>query len=265
MADITLPARILFSLGPIPITDGFLGAVLVTLLLFGFMFAASRKFAIVPTRMQTAFEMVTEYILEQLETAFGDRKQAEDFYPLFMTLLLFIAVANQLMLLPFVFEITLSGGDLFRQPTSDLAQPLALSLLIFVLSNVMALRISPMKHLSNFINIGPLLKVRSIGDLFSAMIEFSIGLLNIVGEFAKVVSLAARLFGNIFAGNVMVAVIISLSTFTQFIVPIPFLVLSIFSGFVQAFVFMLLSIQFTALAIQGAKTEEEELTETVPA
>lgn len=262
MADITLPARVLFSIGPLPITDGFLGAVLVTITLFAFTYMAARKFSIIPTRIQVAFEMVTEYIMEQLETAFGSKKQAEDFYPFFMTMLLFIVVANQFMLVPFVFEITAGGADLFRQPTSDLAQPLALSLLIAVISNLMALRISPIRHLSNFIAIGPFLKARSIGDFLNACVGFFIGLLNIVGEFAKVVSLAARLFGNVFAGNVMVAVITGLASF---IAPMPFILLSVFSGFVQAFVFMLLSIQFVSLAIQGAQPDEEVAAEAVPA
>ena len=82
---------------------------------------------------------------------------------------------------------------------------------------------------------------------------------------AKVVSLSARLFGNIFAGNVMVAVVIGLSAFTQFIVPLPFIVLSVFSGLIQAFVFMLLSIQFIALSIDGATPEKDEAAELAPA
>jgi len=57
---------------------------------------------------------------------------------------------------------------------------------------------------------------------------------------------------------VMVAVIIGLGAYTQFIVPIPFLILSVFSGLVQAFVFMLLSVQFVAISIDGAMDDEEE-------
>ena len=264
--DILLPARALFSIGPIPITDGFLGEVLVTLSLFGFFLMATKKFAIVPTRLQLMLELLMSYIMEQLVEAFGDKERAERFFPFFITMLLFLTVANQFMLVPFVFEITLGGADVFRQPTSDLAQPLALSLLVFVISQWMAIKISPLRHLGNFISVKAFFKVRSIGDLFNACIEFFLGILNIVGEFAKIVSLAARLFGNIFAGNVMVAVIIGLSAFTQFIVPLPFIVISVFSGFVQAFVFMLLSIQFIALAISGAQPEEEEMTtEMAPA
>ena len=259
MNDITLPARVLFSIGPVPITDGFLGAIIVTLTIVLFGYLAARKFAIVPTRAQMALELVADYIMHQLENAFGDKKRAQTFFPFFMTMLLFLTVANQFMLVPFVFEVTYGGADIFRQPTSDFAQPIALSLLIFVISNVMAFKISPLRHLGNFIAIGPLLKARSLGQLFNAFVELFIGFLNIIGEFAKVVSLAARLFGNIFAGNVMAAVIIGLSSYTQFLVPIPFLILSVFSGFVQAFVFMLLSIQFIALAIDGAQPKGQEM------
>lgn len=263
--DITLPARVLFMIGPVPITDAFLGSVIVSISLFLFGYLAAKKFSIIPTKLQVGFEIITDYIMEQLETAFADKKRAAEFFPFFMTMLLFLVVANQFMLVPFIFEITYEGADAFRQPTSDLAHPLALSLLVFVISNVMALKISPLRHLGNFIPIAPFFKIRSIGDFFNACVEFFIGLLNIVGEFAKIVSLAARLFGNIFAGNVMAAVIIGLSAYTQFLVPIPFLVLSVFSGLVQAFVFMLLSIQFIALSIHGAQPKQQDSgVETIP-
>lgn len=258
MTDISLPARLIFSIGPIPITDGFLGSLLATIALLGFTIAAARKFAIVPTRVQVLFEMITNYLMKQLENAFGSKKQAQEFFPFFMTMLLFLVVANQFMFVPFIFEITYHGSDLFRQSTSDFAQPIMFSLVVAIISHVMAIRISPLRYLGNFIAIGPLLKARSLWEVFNAGVGFFIGLLNIIGEFAKIVSLAARLFGNIFAGNVMVAVIISLSAFTQFIVPLPFIVLSTFSGFVQAFVFMLLSIQFISMSINGVKEAPAE-------
>lgn len=251
-----LPARELFSLGLIPITDGFLGSIIVTISMITFFYLAAGRFSIVPTRMQAFLEMMYEYVLGVLENAFRSKERAEKFLPFFLTMLIFLTVANQFTLVPFIFELTYQGGDLFRQPTSHFALPIALSLLVFVISHIMAFRISPIKHLSNFVNAGPLLKARKPMDFFTGAIEAFIGVLNVIGEVAKVVSLAARLFGNIFAGNVMVAVIIGLASFTQFIVPIPFIIISVFSGFVQAFVFMLLSIQYIAMAIDGATPEK---------
>ncbi|MBT4856748.1 F0F1 ATP synthase subunit A [Candidatus Uhrbacteria bacterium] len=258
MSDITLPARIIFSLGPVPVTDGFLGAVLVSVTIIGLFIYATRSFGLVPTRLQMVLEMISDYIMEQLKTAFHSTERAEAFFPFFMTMLLFIFVANQFMFVPFIFELTYNGFDIFRQPTSDFAQPIALSLMVFFISQWMAFKISPLNHIQNFISVKPFLKARSLMEFFTASIEAFVGLLNIVGEFAKIVSLAARLFGNVFAGNVMVAVIIGLGAYTQFIVPIPFLILSVFSGLVQAFVFMLLSVQFVAISIDGAMDDEEE-------
>jgi F-type H+-transporting ATPase subunit a len=257
--DISLPARVLFSIGPLPITDAFLGAVLVSITLVLFSVLAVKRFSLVPTRLQFFLEMIAEYLLEQLEQAFGSKSEARKFFPLIMTLLLFIVIANQFTLIPLIFDITYNGVDVLRQPTSDLAGTIALSLLVVGLAHVLALRISPLRHLSNFFPIHKFFKVRSIGDFFYACVDMFIGFLNIIGELAKVVSLAARLFGNIFAGNVMVAVIASLFAFTLYIFPIPFIMLSVFSGFIQAFVFMLLSMQFIAMTIDGAKPDDGEL------
>lgn len=239
-------------------TDAVLGSVLVTVLLLGVMVLAARKFALIPTRVQVTVEMIVEYLQEQLENAFHSKERAQAFLPFFLSLLLFLLFANQVTILPFVFEITFGGVDLFRQSTSDLTQPFAFSLLVAVISHVMAFRISPLTHIQNFIAIKPVIQARSFMEFFTACVGVFVGLLNIVGEVAKVVSLAARLFGNIFAGNVMAAVIMSLSTFTQFLVPLPFLVQGMFSGLVQAFVFMLLSIQFIALSIDGATPQDSE-------
>ena len=89
-----------------------------------------------------------------------------------------------------------------------------------------------------------------------AFLEFFLGLLDIIGEVAKLASLSTRLFGNMFAGSIIVLIIGGLASFTQFIVPMPFIVLGILSGFVQAFVFVMLSIIFISSTLQGAQPSE---------
>lgn len=259
MLDVSLPASQLFSIGPIPITDAMLGAVLTTLILVFVGVASARKFAIIPTRIQVLFEMGANYFLEQVEQAFGPKK-ARAFFPVFFTLMLFILVANESTMLPFIYEIVYNGADVFRQPTSDFSGPIAFSLTLVVVSHIMAFYISPITHLKNFFPIDAVFASRSVSDFFLACIGMMIGLLNIVGEFAKVISLAARLFGNVFAGNLMVAVIMGIAVWMQWIVPIPFLALGVFSGLIQAFVFSLLSIQFLAGTIEGATPQPKEET-----
>ncbi len=250
--EFALPSTIYTTVLGFPITDSFIGALIVSFVMVVVLVFVGSRATLVPSRLQSLFEIVTEFLLGLLENAFRDKKKARTFFPFFMTLMLLITFANQIGVAPLLFEITYRGADAIRQPTSDLSQTVALALIIFVLSNVLALSVSPMKHLSNFIAIGPLLRARSLGAVFQAVIDLFIGVLNIVGELAKVISLSCRLFGNIFAGNVMIAVIGGLAVFTSVIVPIPFIFLSIFSGFVQAFVFTMLGIQFVAGAIDGA-------------
>ncbi len=258
MLDISVPAHVVFSLGPIPVTNAVVAAFVSSAFLIVFAVVIRLTMRVIPTRAQALVEFVFEYIDEQVTQAFGSKQRGRKFFPLIMTLLLFIAIANQLSVFPILFQILVQGKPLLRLSTSDLSQTLTLGLVVVGLSHVLALAMSPLRHIGNYIRIAPLLKVRSFGDLGNALIELFLGLMDIIGELAKIVSMSCRLFGNLFAGDVMVAVIVSLSTFTQFIVPIPFLLLGLFSGFVQAFVFTLLSIQFLAGPVNTAAMNREE-------
>lgn len=253
MTDIRLPADILFSLGPIGVTNGHLAAFSITLAFAVVALVSSKRIRLVPGRLQAGFELLVEFMLDRVDSAFGDKKTARKFFPLLMTCLLFILIANQFSLIPLVGNIVAGNVPVLRSPTSDLAMTLALSLFIVGLANVLAFSIAPLHHLGSFIKIAPLFRVRSVGEFARAFLDFLLGFLDIISECAKVISLGGRLFGNIFAGEVMVAVIAGLSTYTQFLAPIPFIFLSVFSGIVQAFVFVLLATQFIAGSIGSAK------------
>lgn len=256
MIDVSVPARAVAHLGPIPISNGVLAALVASLILIGCALLLRRGLGLIPTRGQVAVEVAVEYFDAQLTRAFGSRAEGRKYLPTILTLLLFIALANQLSLFPLLFQITFEGKSLLRLSTSDLNQTLSLALVVVGLAHVLAFIYSPLRHIGNFIKIGPLLKARSGKDVGFALLDLFTGFLDIIGELAKILSLSARLFGNIFAGDVMILVIMSLSKYTQFFIPIPFLVLSIFSGFVQAFVFTLLSIQFLSGTITAVKGKD---------
>ncbi|MFZ2682325.1 MAG: FoF1 ATP synthase subunit a [Patescibacteria group bacterium] len=261
MLNITVPATTLFHIGPVPISDGVLNAGLISLGLAIFALLVSKRFTRVPGRLQVACEALLGFVSNQLEVAFGDKQEARKFLPLFATTLIFIVLANQFTLVPLITSITYDGTLALRMPTSDLSGTIALALIMVVLAHVLALSISPLGHIGSFIRVAPFLKVKSLMDFLNACIGFALGFMDIIGEFSKVISLACRLFGNMFAGNVMVAVIVSLSVYTSFLVPIPFLALGIFSGFVQAFVFMLLTMQFVAGSVASAKAHRQAVVE----
>ncbi len=253
MLSISIPTRVITTLGSIPISNGVIAAFVTSLILIVLALIIRRHLGIVPSRLQAIVEYMVEYFDVQLTSAFGSKQEARRFLPLIMTLILFIGLANQLSLLPLLFQITHEGQPLLRLSTSDLNQTISLALVVLGLAHVLAFAFSPLKHIGNFIKIAPLLKARSLRDVGFALLDLFMGLLDIIGELAKILSLSARLFGNIFAGDVMILVIVSLSTYTQFFVPLPFIALSIFSGFVQAFVFSLLSIQFLSGTITSVK------------
>jgi F-type H+-transporting ATPase subunit a len=258
MLEISVPAPVVFHLGSIPVTNAVVAAFVSTAFLCLMALLLRSKMSLIPGRGQALLEMIFEFFDGQIEQAFGSKERGRKFFPLIMTILLFIAMANQLSVFPILFQIVFEEKPLLRLATSDLSQTLTLGLLVVGLAHILALSMSPLRHIGGFIRIKPLLKARSFQEIGNAFIELFLGLMDIIGEMAKVISVSCRLFGNLFAGDVMVAVIISLSKFTEFIVPIPFLFLGIFSGFVQAFVFTLLSLQFVSSTYNTAYANREE-------
>lgn len=254
---ISLPAENLFSIGSFVFTNAMASGVLTILLAIAAVVLLPRSFSVIPGKIQIVLEMLMEYVMNQLESAFGSKSEAKKFFPLLFTLLLFLVIANQLTVVPLIGQITLGEKSLFRLTTADLNATFALAILIIGISHVIALRASPLRHIESFFRFRELFAARSMGQFASASLSFALGLLDIVGEFAKVLSLSFRIFGNIFAGEVMIAVIASISVYTQYFVPIPFIFLSVFSGFVQAFVFFMLSMQFIAATIRSQHNPED--------
>ena len=193
--EISLAAHTFFTFFGIPITDVVFATLFVTIALGIAIVLIGKKFAIVPTRFQVFFEFLAGYIYDQVKEGFSDDKEARRFLPFFLTIFIFIMVANQIVLVPFVLQVTFDGIPLLRTPTSTLSGPIALSLTVMILAQVMALRISPLNHLLKFLPFHEFTKVKSFGDFGMASISFFIGLLDIISELAKVMSLAARLFG----------------------------------------------------------------------
>lgn len=247
----------LFSIGNIAINNSETTAILITVAVLVFAIYAKRTFSIIPTRLQTLMEMCTEFIMTQLIGAFGSEKRAKQYFPLIMSLLVFIFIANQITVIPLLGQVIFDDKPLFRTTTSHLAAPVAMALITLGVAHIIAFSISPLGHIGNFIKIKQFLKVRSVGDFGNAVLEFLLGFMDIVGEIAKLLSLSFRLFGNVFAGELMIVVIASLSSFTKLFVPVPFMFLSIFSGLVQAFVFTMLALQFISGTIMSVRSGEE--------
>lgn len=239
------------QVGPFQITNATFTTFAVFFLMIVFAFFVRRKAGIKPTRMQMLFEIVLDFIMDKMVMAFGSEKQARKFFPLFMTMFLFLVFANQFTLLPFVESVTLGETNLFRSPASHYSLPIIYALTLFVIAHIIALFTAPLRHLGNFVKIHLLFKMKSIKELPMVLLEIFLGFMDIIGEVAKVVSTSTRLFGNLFAGGIIVGIIGGITAYTQFIVPIPFIVLGILSGFVQAFIFTILWIIFLSSTMKS--------------
>jgi F-type H+-transporting ATPase subunit a len=171
-------------------------------------------------------------------------------FPYFMTFFLFILIANWSGLIPGIgtfgfFHHTEEGKELiplFRAATSDVNTTFALAIISAIATHMLSIRFTGIKdYLSRFFSINPL-------NLF-------IGVLEMISEMTKIVSLSFRLFGNIFAGEV---VLLTVTGISAFLFPIPFMMLEIIVGLVQALVFSMLTFVFMAILTTPHHAEHKE-------
>lgn len=240
---IQIGAEKLFSFLGVSITNSlFMSWIVVLLIVFAVQLMA-RRMSLVPVGLQNVVESVVEALLGSLEGALHSRDKAVKYLPYVATFFILIVVSNWMGILPGVgsigFHEEVHGEEvfvpLFRSPASDLNFTLALAVTSILMINVMGVAALGLgKHLSKFIN-------------FSDPIKFFVGILELIGELSKMVSLSFRLFGNVFAGEVL---LIIMGFLAPFLAPVPFLMLEVFVGFIQALVFMTLTLVFLSIAIE---------------
>jgi F-type H+-transporting ATPase subunit a len=241
---ISLKAQEIFRIGSFPVTNGILLTVLVAIFLILIAILAERKFTVIPGKIQNIIEIAIEGILNLMDSVLGSRSKSEKYLPLSATIFLFVLLSNWSGLLPGVGSIGIIEGHelipLLRSPAADLNYTLAIALVtVFTVNFLGILALGFRIHISKFIT-------------FKDPISFFIGILELISEFAKIISFSFRLFGNVFAGEVLLTITAFLM---PYIIPLPFLFLEIFVGFIQAFIFTMLSIVFIAIA-----TAEHEAT-----
>lgn len=236
---ISLTAEKIITFGGIfSITNSLLTSWIVMALLLIFSIAATRKISLVPGNLQQIAEIVVDGIYNLFGTILHDKISA--FFPLIGTYFLYIISLNWAGLLPGVGTIgihEIEAGHkvfipLFRSGTADLNTTLGLAIIAMLVIQVSGLKTLGATYLKKFIN-------------FSNPIYFFVGILELVSEFSKIISFAFRLFGNIFAGEVLLTVIAFLM---PVFAPLPFLGLELFVGFIQALVFSMLTAVFLSLA-----------------
>ncbi len=240
----TLAPETLFHIWGLPITNTIVNVWLAIGILIIVGVIISRKVSLKPGKMQNFMEFFLEKLLNYFDQITGDRKKTLRFLPLVGSVFFFILLSNWLGLLPGTGSIHVGEAPLLRPANSDLNLTLAMAVMVVVLSHVVGLvTVGVFTHLNKFIQIGSFIKSLRHGPvaIFTAIINFAVGLIEIVSEFAKVLSLSLRLFGNIFAGEVLISVIAGIMAV---ILPTPFMLLELLVGLIQASVFTMLTLVY---------------------
>jgi F-type H+-transporting ATPase subunit a len=247
-----LAAEKLFNIGPLPITNSMLFGLITAffvLILFGVAARASQAWP--KSRLAFWCENFVDLVLGLMTESFGDRKKALRFFPLLLTLFVFIMASNFSGLLPGIQTITYNSGGahvgLFRAWTTDLNSTLAMAVLSLSTVHIYALR-----------ELGVVGRFRHYfsGNLLNPMNIF-IGLNEVFGEVLRLVTLSLRLFGVIYGGEALLFAIAHLAGNFAWAATLPIMFLEIFFSLVQAYLFMMLTATYLVMATSHEGQESE--------
>ena len=242
---VVLKAEQIGSLFGFPLTNALLMTWITIALLIVFAVLMRRKLALVPGKLQAGVELLFEGVLNYMAETLESEKLARRFFPLVMTIFLFVFFANELAFLPGIGSLLVEhAGEtvpLFRAPSADLNMTLALAIISFVVIEVSGVVVLGfMKYAGRYLN-------------FTSPVNFVVGLIELLSNIGRLISFSFRLFGNVFAGEVMIAVAVF---FVAYLLPVPLMAFEVFVGFIQAVVFSMLTLFFIKLSIMEPHGDE---------
>jgi F-type H+-transporting ATPase subunit a len=265
LPEISIAPETIFTLFGFPVTNTLLCTWITIIVLLFVCYLGIRRQDLIPSGMQNAFEWIVEAFLGLVEGVAG-RAKGRKFFPFVMSFFIFILFANLLDVLPGIDTIGSVHGashsgflwsddsnkliPWLRPPTTDLNLTLAMALVSVVVTQFFGFAIlGPKEQLSKYFNF------RAFKHGPMGIVDFIVGLLEIISEVGRLISFSFRLFGNIFAGSVLLAVFAFLLPYLSAIIFIPF---EIFVGTVQAFVFAFLTLLFMEVGTTSHSHHKEE-------
>jgi F-type H+-transporting ATPase subunit a len=232
----TISPGLLFTIAGFPVTNTIVTTVITDIILIALVFIVGRAVTLKPRKVQNIVEVISDYFRETTEGIAG-KERAVFIYPWVLSFFLFIIVSNLAAQVPGFESIRFytptsghHGHAFLRAATSDLNLTLALAVVSVVATNILAIKHTGIKfYIGRFISF----------KIFPILLF--VGLLEIVNELAKFVSFSFRLFGNIFAGEQVMATMYGLCPIG---LPVPFIGLELMVAVIQAIVFAMLTMAF---------------------
>ncbi|MEZ4195681.1 MAG: F0F1 ATP synthase subunit A [Candidatus Paceibacterota bacterium] len=222
----------------IPLTATMVTTWLTMVIILALALMVRSKLALIPGKLQSATEMVVGGVYDYMSDVLESKQMALKYFPVVMTIFIFVLALNWVGLLPGVTSIGFNHDGHFTPllypAATDLNITLAFAIIAFFTIEIAGvLAIGFFKYGGKFIN-------------FSSPLNFIIGLIELISELARLISFSFRLFGNIFAGKTLLVVVMF---FIPYVVPVPLYAFEVFVGFIQAFIFAILTLFFIKLAV----------------
>lgn len=238
---VVLKAEELFRIAGFPVTNALLMTWIVVILLIAFAFFFRNSLKLVPGKLQAGIELLFDGVLGYMAETLENEQLARRFFPLIMTIFLFVLIANELAFIPGVGSVLYNGEPLLRAPSADLNMTLALAIIAFFTIEITGIVVLGFfKYAGKYVN-------------FKSPVDFVVGIIELLSNVGRLISFSFRLFGNIFAGEVMIAVAMF---FAAYLLPIPLMAFEVFVGFIQAVVFAMLTLFFIKIAIAEPHGDE---------
>lgn len=255
----TLFSEPIFHLSGFKVTNSLINSWLVVLFIVILSFSLRNKFKKIPKGLQNFLEVIIEFFMDVINSVTGSIEKSYKFLPLFFSFFIYILLNNWLGLFPgigSIGQIIQSHGEkifvpYFRGGTADLNTTMALAIVGVVASHIFGIiAIGGWSYFNKFINLKAFAEIPKKFKGNPAIVLLNpinafIGIIEIVGEISKVASLSFRLFGNIFAGEVLLA---SVAAIFAFGAPLPFIFLEVLIGIIQAAVFSILVLSYFTMA-----------------
>jgi len=247
--DISIAAEPIFYILGFPVTNTILVTLCISLLIIIGSYILKSRISLVPRGFQNIVESVLEALLNLADSVTQDRKLSKKFFPIVATIFVVVILSNWVEVVPGLGTIGLNethNGEnilvpFIRSGSADLNFTLAIALVSVIGAQVLGIAVIGVRKYVGKFFVSPLAKPYFVGTF--------VGILELVSEFAKIISFSFRLFGNIFAGEVLLMVMLFL---VPYFVPLPFLLLELFVGFIQALVFAMLTLVFLKMAATEA-------------
>jgi F-type H+-transporting ATPase subunit a len=241
-----------------PINNSTTTLFLIILLLIVVAVILYKKSKVIPSTFQSVLELFYESVLKIVTQITGNSKVALGIFPLIGTLFVFIFLANFMGLVPVLTSFSFNGVSIFRTATSDFNTTFSIAVAM-----ILFLQFVNIKETSILAYIGKFFQFKEVylgfrkgmGEGAIAVLNFFIGLLDIVSECAKIISLSLRLFGNMFAGDVLATVIIGGIAYG---LPALWMSMSMLSAVVQTMVFSFLITAYYTMSLSARTLKGEE-------